>query len=130
MAIKQSEPLQEKIITPENLKKHWNTFAQNLKNCGKINEYVIIHKDVILKDGHIVVLHLDNLVQLDQLNSFKAELLQYLREQLQNNRIMIEPVLSEQKEEKKLYTDSDKFAYLAELNPLLIEMKNRLSLDM
>jgi DNA polymerase III subunit gamma/tau len=66
---------------------------------------------------------------LEQLNGFKTELLSFLRKQLQNYELDIEAIVSVEEDKKIVYTSSDKFNYLAKKNPALLELKQKLGLD-
>jgi hypothetical protein len=63
------------------------------------------------------------------LNNIKSDLSAYLRERLRNNTIQIMGELQSSDEKKVIYTNREKFDYLAEKNPLLKELKDRLGLD-
>lgn len=61
---------------------------------------------------------------------FEQELTLFLRKELKNSEIVLKWTLNEVVDEKKkLYTGQDKFEALAEQNPLLRELKDRLGLD-
>jgi len=77
-----------------------------------------------------VIIHLHNPIQETLLNTIKSEALTFLREGLRNNSILLSGELAEVSEDKKvLYTNRDKFDHLAEKNPKLKELKERLGLD-
>jgi hypothetical protein len=63
------------------------------------------------------------------LNNIKSELSAFLREKLQNSTISVMGELIGADEKKVIYTNREKFDYLAEKNPLLKELKDRLGLD-
>jgi DNA polymerase-3 subunit gamma/tau len=82
-----------------------------------------------LVDELTVKLNLDNFVQLDQLNSFKPDLLRFLRHRVNNSGLALEAVITPQEDVKMIYTSNDKFKYLSEKYPILEEMKKKFGLD-
>lgn len=81
-------------------------------------------------EGNVIVVRLLSPVHETMLNSIKSELTGYLREKLQNNTLQVTGELPTEGEEKKIiYTNREKFDFLAEKNPMLKELKDRLGLD-
>ena len=68
-------------------------------------------------------------VQETMLANIKSELTLFLREKLKNNTIIITGELDLGEDKKMIYTPRDKFEYLANKNPVLNELKERLGLD-
>jgi DNA polymerase-3 subunit gamma/tau len=112
----------------EEVKKHWLSFAANLKNEGRKSEYIIMDREISL-DKNTIKVKLDNLVQADQLDSFKTDALEYLRKKLDNNNLTLEADVSESESVKKIYTQDEKYKYLAEKYPFLDDMKKRFGLE-
>lgn len=79
--------------------------------------------------GNIIELTLTSVLQNDILDSFKTDLMEYLREKLNNDLITIRGMINEEESGKKIYTNKEKFDYLAGKNPVLKELKSRLGLD-
>lgn len=94
-----------------------------------VNECLILDRPIQLID-YSIVLRLDNVIQEDHLNTFKAELLEFLRRNLKNNLINIRIEIKEENEIKKLYTSKEKYLFLAEKHPVLDELRLRLGLDL
>lgn len=63
------------------------------------------------------------------LNNIKVELTGFLREKLKNTSIQVAGNLQTGEEKKVIYTNREKFDFLAEKNPMLKELKDRLGLD-
>ncbi|MFL5730204.1 MAG: DNA polymerase III subunit gamma/tau [Cytophagaceae bacterium] len=117
-----------KEFTLQDVKKYWESFAQNLKNEGKKSEHIIMDRDITL-DKHTIKVKLDNLIQADQLNSFKVDVLEFLRKKLDNNSLTLEADVAEAEGKRKIYTSDEKFKYLSEKYPFLDEMKKRFGLE-
>jgi len=63
------------------------------------------------------------------LNNMKSELTTFIREKLKNNFITLTSQLQVIDDKKVIYTSREKFEYLANKNPILNELKDRLMLD-
>lgn len=63
------------------------------------------------------------------LNNMKVELTAFLREELKNTSLQVTGELSASEDKKVIYTNREKFDYLADKNPILKELKDRLGLD-
>jgi DNA polymerase-3 subunit gamma/tau len=72
---------------------------------------------------------LHNSFQDTLINTIKSDALAFLREKLCNNSIQLFGELRSSDEKKVIYTNRDKFEHLAEKNPKLKELKERLGLD-
>jgi hypothetical protein len=84
----------------------------------------------IIEENQIEFL-VDNHVQVSDIANDKGNLLDFLREKLNNWRIQLKVVIdeAEAKDGDSLYDPSDKFMAMAEKNPLLKDFKNRFDLD-
>jgi len=91
-------------------------------------EYQLLSQEYELRDKQIVV-RLLHPFQETMLNTLKTEITAHLREKLKNNSILVTGELNVSDDKKVMYTASDKFKYLAEKHPILMELKERLGLD-
>ncbi|RZT95915.1 DNA polymerase III tau subunit [Ancylomarina subtilis] len=82
----------------------------------------------IRKDGQLVV-KVSNQIQEDDILAVKNEMVNYLKRELQNSTINFITEVIETATKKRLYTDTDKFKYLCEKNPVLEQLKQKFSLD-
>lgn len=113
----------------ESLKKHWHTFAITKKEEGKNSTYVLLNQEISFTDEHKIGIKLSNTVQQPLLEGVRTELTQYLRKQLKNQNLVIHAELIEMKSEEMIYTNTEKFNYLAKKYPELKNLKDRLGLD-
>jgi len=114
----------------EDLTKHWNDFADQKKSVGRDVEYTVLKQEMRLQeDGTTIVLQLTNSVKIDILDRFKSDLITYLKSKLNNRNLKLETELIEEKKQKMIYTNKEKFEYLAEKKPVLNILKDRLGLD-
>jgi len=115
----------------DELKKAWKEFAEKLKISNKSNEFNLMTKSYILDRDRQIVIEIDNAIEEDIFDRFKTNLITHLRESLQNDNIKVITKLNinASSDSKKIYTNTDKFNYLAEKNPYLIDLKNTLGFD-
>ena len=110
----------------------WKEYAAQIKAEDKQSYFVTLtkHDPVVVEENQIEFL-VDNHVQVSDLSEDKSNLLEFLREKLNNWRIQLNVVIdkTETKDGDSLYEPSAKFAAMAEQNPLLKELKNRFDLD-
>lgn len=116
----------ENAFTLQELQKAWNTFTDSR---GKATEEVILRRPFTFENNTIHLL-LDNQVQYDLLNDLKQEIASYLRNTLQNSNIQITAEINIQQVERRPYTAQEKFEFLANKNPALWELKEKLGLDL
>jgi len=109
----------------------WNEFKESKKISGKARELNVLSqpREISVSDN-IVSITLTNSIQLDILKELKNELLQFLKEKLKNSTISVEGVLKkEDNNGSKLYTNKEKFEFLAEKNPMVKDLQKKFGLD-
>ncbi len=100
------------------------------KKTDNMMEYTLLNRVYHINDQNEVLLQVENPVLIDQFNNIRPALLAELKERLGNRSIKLRAeVMEMQQDERKLYTSQDKFNYLAEKYPVIVEMKQRLGLD-
>ncbi|HTJ52121.1 MAG TPA: hypothetical protein VL443_21820 [Cyclobacteriaceae bacterium] len=119
-------PALNEPFTPEQLQRVWNEFAEQRRIYQA--EYQLLSQPYILKEKQITVT-LHHPVQETMLNNLKSELTTFIREKLKNNFITLTSQLQVIDDKKVIYTSREKFEYLANKNPILNELKDRLMLD-
>ena len=79
----------------------------------------------------MIILHIHNDAQKEILLNVRQEFLDNIRQQLSNNTISLDIRIEEvEVSTGKVYKPADKFKYLAEKNPQLLELKKRLDLEL
>lgn len=110
---------------------YWKQFAFQVKEDGMETFYnALIKRDPLLKGEETLELIVDNLVQLNYIQTHLLTFKEYMRKQLQNfylDIVLVQTAADE--EEVKFLTGKDKFAALARKNPNLHTLKNRFNLD-
>lgn len=123
--------VQNEPFTFEELHFVWTQIALGFKQGNFINKYVMMNREISLVDS-IIHIKVEGEVQMQQFNdSLKLELLGTLREKLKNDTIDIslDLIAGEVSDKKMIYTQSDKYDFLSQKHPILVEMKQRMGLD-
>lgn len=108
------------------LRKVWTDYTELKKN--QMAEYHLL-KQPFTFQNNTVTLALTNTIEEPVLLSIKTELLTYLRDKLNNNSIQVDATMQEHPIKKFAYTNKEKFEHLAEKNPLLNDLKEKMGLD-
>ncbi len=107
----------------------WDRLIKDLEARKRFSEYVILNRKFML-DGTTIHIEVDNEIQTDLLTiSLRTEVLNYLRKELQNSTIHLEVVVSKEEAKTMIYTQADKFKFMAEKNPALHDLRSVLGLD-
>jgi DNA polymerase-3 subunit gamma/tau len=123
--------VQNESFTFEELHFIWTQIAQGFKQANFINKYVMMNREISLVDSNVHI-KVEGEVQIQQFNdSLKLELITQLREKLKNDSIdiILDLIEGEVSDKKMIYTQSDKYEFLSQKHPILIEMKQRMGLD-
>ncbi|WP_180336437.1 DNA polymerase III subunit gamma/tau [Pontibacter ramchanderi] len=106
----------------------WHAILRRKKGENMM-EYTLLNRQFHIGEGNEIVLHLENHVMMDQFTSLRPEILRELKQQTGNRSIKLRAEVIEVQDERKLYTSQDKFNYLAEKYPVLVDLKQRFGLD-
>lgn len=112
--------------------KVWDEYAEKIKGEDKKSYYATLTKNQpVLREKFKVELLLDNHVQLSDLDADKLQLLEFLREKLNNWRIQLEGIIDDTETEDgdSLYDPRKKFEAMNAQNPTLAKMKEIFDLD-
>lgn len=109
----------------------WKKYSERIKLRGSDNLYSTFSKyQPDLKENNRIEFKVENNIQADYVETEKANLLAFLRKELNNYHINVFPVVIEVAESKSLYLPQDKFKHLAEKNPNLLTLKKNLGLEL
>jgi hypothetical protein len=114
-------------VTESRVREVWNEFAEQRKD--QVAAYHLLTQSLQVH-GTTLTLSITNPVEEPLLQQLKPELLAFLREQLRNNAITVTGSIQPSDAKRRPYSSKEKFDYLAEKNPLLKELKERLGLDL
>jgi DNA polymerase-3 subunit gamma/tau len=116
----------DQSVTEKQVKEAWTQYAEERKS--NVAEYHLLNRGFEFHNNQITI-HLTNPIEEPLLLSIKTGLVEFLRAKLNNNSIQVTSVLQEFQSNRIAYTNKDKFDYLAEKNPILLQLKERFGLD-
>jgi DNA polymerase-3 subunit gamma/tau len=120
-----------KPIALEALQIEWHRLAQSYRKANLINKFVMVDRPINLQ-GNTIHIQVENEVQVQQFNEgIRLEILQALRVSMENFNldIALDVIAHDASDKKILYTQSDKYDFLASKYPILAEMKLKFGLD-
>jgi DNA polymerase-3 subunit gamma/tau len=127
--LEEKQVVQNKTFTKEQLKVQWDSFVKWLESRERFSEFVILNRDFTL-EGTTIHLAVDNEIQVELLTTaLRTEVLTHLRKAMQNSTIHIEVSILKEEEKPMIYTQAEKFKFLANKNPALNDLRNALGLD-
>ncbi len=113
----------------ENLQTAWYEFSENRRlQKNSTTEEIALRREFKLVD-HSIEIALDNDHQLDAILGMRYDLLGFLKARFNAPKLDINPRVAPQEVSRLPYTPAEKFNYLAEKNPKLLELKQALGLD-
>lgn len=115
-------------LTKEAIMEHWQAYAQELKQAGKMLEYSLLRQEFRL-EGSTIVMELANAVQKNVMVKIRTELMGYLRTRLQRKDIAIRVINVPIPPNSKPYTAQEKFRYLVQKYPSLELLQKKLLLE-
>ncbi|TPE44016.1 DNA polymerase III subunit gamma/tau [Pontibacter mangrovi] len=111
------------------LKTVWHAILRR-KKAENMMEFTLLNRHYHIGPDNEIVLQLENHVMMDQFTALRPDILRELKQQLGNRSIKLRAeVIEVQDDGRKLYTSADKFNYLAEKYPVLVDLKQRFGLD-
>jgi DNA polymerase-3 subunit gamma/tau len=116
-------------LTFENLQSAWYEFAEKRRQIkNSTTEEIALRKEFRL-DGTVIEIILDNDHQFDAIQGMRYDLLGFLKSRFNESKLDIAPRVAPQEVSRLPYTPAEKFSYLAEKNPHLLDLKQALGLD-
>lgn len=128
-----SDEVEEKVIlndfTEEQLIEAWNLFAESYKSKAPSFTTAISKYSPVLKEDFNIEYKVDNIIiAQDTLNI--TTMLDFLKKELKNNQIKLNPVIPAKTDKKVAYTDKEKFEEMAAKYPNLLLLKDQLNLEL
>jgi hypothetical protein len=120
------EAVANQTVIMEKLLEVWSEYAEQRKNQAA--EYQLLKREFQYEHPVIFVV-LTNPVEETLIENFRRDFIAFLRDRLKNSELTITTRLQEVAGKKVIYTSKEKFEHLAEKNPYLNELKERLGLD-
>ena len=117
-------------FTANELMSKWNAFAFQLKDRGRQGLYITLTKrKPEIKQNFLLEFTIDNEIQNIELEDERSNLLTFLRVELNNYVIQLKVLVSKEDNSVKHLSSKDKFLKMADKNPALHELRERLNLD-
>jgi DNA polymerase-3 subunit gamma/tau len=107
----------------------WDEYADKLKNDSPHLYSTLKSSHPLLQPDWKIEYTLANKVLEDELSTKKTDLMEFLRNRLNNYKIHLQTSIAENLKAMKPYTDKEKFEMLAEKNPALRTLKEELDLE-
>ncbi len=117
-------------FSTEQLFHYWDLYCDKLKSEQKWSMMNTLNKRrPVLGAQFKATFEVENNIQKNELEREKPELMEFLRTRLNNFQFQLETLVLEMEEVKQLYTPQEKFKHMAEKNPALLDLRQRLDLD-
>ncbi len=108
---------------------HWDDYAEKLKHDSPHLYSTLKNSRPVLTEGWVINFTLENKVLDDELSLRKTEMMEFLRNNLNNFRIQLQTTIAEIHKTLKPYTDKEKFDLMAGKNPMLRTLREELDLE-
>src|SRR5690554_4871680 len=107
----------------------WKSYSKIVEKEGRFNLLSHLSMNVPKLKGHIIHLEFPNYTIKTELERAKFELLQFLRENLNNHNIDLDITVNEKVEKKYAYSPREKFDKLKEKNSAIEKLRQEFDLD-
>ncbi len=117
-------------FTQKQLMQAWKEYSTRIREAGRESFYsTLTLSDPEILENHQVKLKIKNSAQELELNREKGDMLEFLREKLNNFFIEISFEIEQSDQPTALYTNSQKFEAMVKKNPNLGKLSGNLNLD-
>ncbi|MGK0380150.1 MAG: DNA polymerase-3 subunit gamma/tau [Patiriisocius sp.] len=118
-----------KKFTEDQMITAWKAYSAIIEKEGKYNLLSHLSMGIPKLEGSIIHLEFPNNTIKLEVERSKYELLEYLKENLQNYNVSLSIEVNETSAKKYAYTDREKFEKLKEVNPLIDKLRIEFDLD-
>lgn len=108
----------------------WNEFATTIKNTRRVTLYMLMTSSTPRLTGTTIEVDVENAVQMDELKLGKIDILNFLRVELKNFSLDIQPVQAELTQARKPYTSQEKYNAMVSKNPALDNLRKAFNLGL
>jgi DNA polymerase III subunit gamma/tau len=117
-------------FSQEKLEKVWLYYTESIAGQYPNFYSILSTRKPLLKEDFVIELRLDNRAQEITLKERKADLLDFLRGELRNQKVQLVAVVVETVGQSKPYSAEEKFRAMAEKNPELKSLRDNLDLEL
>jgi len=129
--IKIDSPIIEDVFTEEDMQKHWHAFIEKIEKEGQKIIASNLNADLPkLLDGYIIAITLPNDTMKKEVERAQSEVLDYLKQKLNNYSIRLEVGVSETMDTKYAFTPEEKYEKIREKNPVVDLLRASFDLDL
>jgi len=121
-----NKPVDE--FSDEKLKKAWREMTEGLK-VDKNLYFTLKRNKPVKKDDKLIEFTVDNKIQKKELEDRKLDIMPVVKEKLNNYHVLLDVKVVEQIKQTKAYLPQEKFKKMAEKNPALKSLKDKLNLE-
>ena len=121
--------LKNEEFTEVELQEAWKGFIELRKNKVVSEMERLIFTRQISKKGMNALIVLNSSLEFAILDRIEVELVNFLRETLSNDQLIVHKEVKEDPKKDKLYTSKDKYDFMVKEQPLLQKLKDKLGLD-
>lgn len=111
------------------MERAWKKYAYKVKQEGKETFYSTLTTQTPVLTGKNIHFTISNATQQEILDSYRQEMLEFLRADLRNHHIQLSWEVKAAEIKANLYTPTQKFNKMAESYPQLLELQKRFDLD-
>lgn len=115
-------------FTADQLHDAWVGLAANLQDEPRLKELIESYAPRLI-DAHTAEIQMPNPWQMTQMRKALPDLAKQLRAALHNDQLQIQLVQAEYTQEQMAFTAEEKFKVMTEQNPALMQLKERLDLQ-
>ena len=117
-------------VSEEGVRICWKQFATTLPKEQAAMAGRLLNLRPSLTDELKVVVHIDNPMVASELSTMRLQVEGFLRQQLQNSKLVLDVVVEEVQSTRKIYSRVEQFQLLEKRNPAIGKLKELLDLDL
>ena len=119
----------KKAFTEVELQDAWKYFVDLRKKTVVSEMEQLILTRQMIKKGMNALIILNSSLEIAILDRIEIELVNYLREALSNDQLVLQKEIREDPKKDKIFTSKDKYDFMVKEQPLLQKLKDKLGLD-
>lgn len=123
------EQLPMEVFSEDEMKTAWQEYTHLVEAEGKYNLLSHLTMGIPKLEDSTIHLEFPNHTIKTEVERAQHELLEFLREKLQNHEIILDITVNEEDEKRYAYSPREKFERMKEINPLIDELRREFDLD-
>ena len=125
------EDLPKEPFTEEEMQTHWTDFVKKIEDKGQKILASNLNADIPrLKDQNILCIEMPNSTMKTEIEREQYELIEYLKQKLNNHDIRLQIKVNETAAKKYAFTPEEKYEKLREKNPAIDLLRKEFDLDL